>query len=153
MNNGILVNYIPVAISTFIVLALMIGVGLWLVYDNPPHKRKLSWHHLLKDSFHLSLIDEYRKTWTVNVYYNETVSDVVYIARTDRSLILRLPINMKYGEFIKFINSLDEIDNTLHLLLSGLVNEKAFTDLHFTRQDISTYKEFKRHLLLKALKN
>lgn len=151
--KSVSINYVAVFIVTLIVLGVLLSLAFWLFYDNPPDKRKLNWHQILKNNFHLSLIDEHRKTWSIDIFYNEAIIVPEYSLKGNTRLQLKLPIGLKYNDFIIFIKELEEPDNVLKHMLQGIINETELTELHFTRQDLSMYKEFKRHLLLKALKN
>jgi hypothetical protein len=147
-------NYLLLGGTSFLfVIVVMLGGAWWLIHDTPHNNRKLSWHQLVKNSFNLSLIDEKGRSWMIDILYNENITYPRYLIKGERRLHLQLPVGFKFSEFIVFVGSLEDVGEPFSSLVNGIIQESVLSSLHFTRQDLSLYHEFKRHLLIKALKH
>lgn len=135
-----------------IVLVIGASLALWWIHDQPAERQRFSWHQLIKNNFHISLFDELGKQWIIDIYYDEDIELPSWVTKGDRSLRVQFPEQFTRTDFIKFAEELSDIEETFSLIIKGVINEKALLELKFGRGDLVAYRDFKRHLLLKALK-
>lgn len=145
-------NMFIVVGMTFLIVVFMLACGWWLLHDQPKDKQKFSWHQMVLNSFYISLIDDEGKLWTLDIFYNEDVEEPTYLCKTERSMQIKLPMNFTHSAYKQFISNLTDVDRNFKYLITGVLEENRLGKLHFTKEDISTYREFKRYLLLKALR-
>lgn len=139
--------------STILIGILMVLAGIWLVRDHPPSTQRLTWHHLLKDSIHVSLLDEDGKIWILDIFYNENITSPTHNVQGERKMQIQLPVNYRYKDFVNYARNISLVHDKFEALVNGVYEESRLKNLHFTKRDLSEYREFKRHLLLKALRN
>lgn len=150
-------NFGPIQfLMTLGILVLIVGVlvvvGWWFVHDKPIDSHRFSWHQLVKDSFHVSVIDRLGKEHIADIHYNVNAKEPKYKTSSDRRLQVYLPVGFTREQFFEFITSIEHTDGHLSNIIMGIRQEKVLTEFHFSHNDISIYRDFKRHLLLKALK-
>lgn len=142
-----------VFVTVIVIVLAMVGVGWYWFHDLPAKSQKFSWHQLVRNSFNLTLIDDDYKTWVIDIFYNEDVTDPIYTVKGERKLLIQLPVGFEFKDFVELTKDLTDLNDNFSLLMDGVTQEKALRGLQFTRQDLSLYQEFKRHLLVKALKH
>jgi hypothetical protein len=139
------------AATVFLVLAILAGGGWWWVRDIPAAARKLSWHQVLINRFHLSLLDDRNRYWTLDILYNENIDSPTYAVKGTRHLSIQLPSDATFRDYIYLIKHLEGVHENFVLLAQGVIEESKLKRLSLTKEDISLYREFKRNLLLKVL--
>lgn len=135
-----------------IIVIFMLAVGWFFVRVKPADSHRFSWHQLVKDSFHISVIDRSGREHTVDIHYNVTEGAPGYKILSDRRLQIHLPIGFTRTEFFEFVSTIMDVDGYHFAIINGIRQEKLLSNFHFSHDDISIYRDFKRHLLLKALK-
>lgn len=145
-TDYIMLGFYVIVIFTF---ALM-GGWLWL-RDEPIATNKLSWHQIMANTFHVSLIDEEMKHWILNIFYNEKISSPTYTVKGENKLSIQLPPDTSFKEYLDFIKTIDDVHDNLKALAFGVYEESILGKLKFTKTDLSTYREFKRNLLIRVL--
>ncbi|AEV89745.1 hypothetical protein OBP_308 [Pseudomonas phage OBP] len=135
-----------------IVVAIGSTLAWWMIHDQPVGSQRFSWHQLTKNNFNVTLIDELGKTWIMDIHYNNNIEAPSCTMKGDRGLRIQLPVGYSRSEFIIFAKEISGIADCFALLVKGVVSEKELHKLNFGHDDIATYRDFKRHLLLKALK-
>lgn len=145
-------EYMLNGIVVLIMLGCIIG-AIWIfVYDRSADQR-FSWHQLVKNSFHIVVICLNGKEYTLDIHYNCKAQAPVYKLKGQRGLALYLPTGFTRQQFLDYVNGLTGIDDQLLKVIRSIRNESILKECKFTHEDISTYRDFKRHLLLKALRN
>lgn len=138
--------------GSMVVAVIVMGLmGLWWIRDEPMKSQKLSWHQVLANSFHISLIDDKSQHWTLDIFYNENITSPNYVIKGERKLYIQLPINTSFRDYIDLISHLEGVHDNFISLTSGIIEETKLKRLYFSKQDLSLYREFKRNLLLKVL--
>lgn len=135
-----------------IFIAVLIGGALVLFHDQSAEEQRFCWHQLVKNSFHISVIDSAGLTRTVDIHYNSKALTPKYTIKGERRIQIRLPDKMTRKEFFEFAATLQGIDESLTLIIRGINQERLLNEFKFSAEDISSYRDFKRHLLLKALR-
>lgn len=138
-----------------VLLAIVVGLIalLWyLVHDQKFNHNKFAWHRLFKNSFHLSYVDELNKTWTVDITYNSPITEPIHKAGKEGKFQIIIPATCTRECFVNFIESIDDLDGGIQLIIKGIVDDTILSDLDLSKEDNSIYREFRRDLLLKALK-
>lgn len=146
-------NLIVLGGSTILIGIVMVLLGLWLVRDQPPSTQRLTWHHLVKNAIHVSLLDEKGKIWILDIFYNENITSPVHEVQGERKMQIQLPMNYRYRDFIRYVKQVDLTHDKFEALINGVYEESKLKNLQLTKRDLFEYREFKRHLLLKALRN
>lgn len=143
-----------ILLGGIVLIVVVIGgaIAWWLIHDQPVGRNRFSWHQLTKDNFNITYIDELGKTWVMDIHYNDNIELPSCKIKGERSLRIQLPVGFTRHEFIKYANELTGIPINFSLIVKGVVSEKELHELNFGHDDITTYRDFKRHLLLKALK-
>ena len=133
------------------VLAIIGGGGWWWVRDVPAASHKLSWHQVMVNRFHLSLIDDRSRHWILDILYNEDIETPSYFVKGERHLFIQLPTNASFRDYIRLIRHLEGVHENFVSLTKGVVEESNLKRLSLTKEDLSLYREFKRNLLLRVL--
>lgn len=136
-----------------IVFVVMVAGVLIFIYDHSATQRRFNWHQLVKDSFSVTITDLEGKSYTLDIHYNCKSQIPVYKIKGTKSLSIHLPVGFSRNQFFELVNSISGIDNQLLLIVTGIRYERVLKECLFSNEDISTYRDFKRHLLLKALRN
>lgn len=126
---------------------------MWfLIHDQPEGEHKFSWHRLVKNCFHISIIGKQGEVWTADIHYN--TNDTLPICKTtgERKIQIYLPIGLTRTEFIKFTSELSDVDGHFITVIKSVSQKRLQTEFNFSREDLAVYRDFKRHLLLKVLK-
>lgn len=133
------------------VLAVIGGGGWWWVRDVPAASHKLSWHQVMVNRFHLSLIDDRSRHWILDILYNEDIDSPSYFVKGERHLFIQLPANASFRDYVRLIRHLEGVHENFVSLTRGVVEESNLKRLSLTKEDLSLYREFKRNLLLRVL--
>lgn len=144
-------DWLMLALTVLGILALVSGGGWWWIRDIPPSRHKLSWHQVLVNRFHLSLIDERSRYWTLDILYNENIVSPTYTVKGVRHLSIQLPSNSSFRDYVNLIKHLEGVHENFISLAEGVIEETKLKGLYLTKEDLSLYREFKRNLLLKVL--
>lgn len=145
-------NLVVILVAIIIISVVMVCVIWWLIHDESPTTHKFSWHQLVKNSFHASLIDEEGVTWMIDIYYNESIDAPLYTVKGESKLIIQVPKGYGVKRYLAYIRTLEDLPVNFKCLINGIFEEGTLSRLRFTKSDLSLYREFKRHLLLKAFK-
>lgn len=135
-----------------IIFVLGITLAYWMIRDRPAGQHRLSWHQLIKDNFHLSFIDSMDRSWTIDIHYNDGVGLPHSTLKGENHLRVQLPFELTYLDYVAFVNDISGIDRYLLSFLKGVISEKFLEGLKLSHNDLATYRDFRRHFLLKALK-
>lgn len=133
------------------ILVLFGGGGWWWFRDIPATAQKLSWHQVLVNRFHLSLIDDRSRHWTLDILYNEHIDTPTYTVKGERHLSIQLPENATFRDYARLIKHIEGVHENFISLTEGVIEESKLKRLSLTREDLSLYREFKRNLLLRVL--
>lgn len=136
--------------STILIGIIMLIIGILIVRDQPPSSQRLTWHSLLKNSVHISLLDEEGKLWILNIHYNERITSPNYAFMGERKMQIQVPLGYSYDDFVAYVKGLELMDDNFDGLVSGVFEENKLKKLHFTKRDIFEYREFKKQFILKA---
>lgn len=136
-----------------VIFLIMFGGIWWLIHDQPINEERFSWHQLVKNSFHVSIIDKDGKSHTADIHYNVKTDKATCRTKKERRLQIYLPEGFTRKEFFDFAGGLNDIDGTLRAVIRSVKEEKLIEEFGFSKADVSTYREFKRYLLLKALRS
>lgn len=145
------VDWLKLVLTMLMILALIGGGGWWWIRDVSANSNKLSWHQVLVNRFHLSLIDERSRLWTLDILYNEDIDTPTYAIKKERHLFIQLPVNSSFRDYVKLIKHLQGVHRKFLSLTEGVIEESKLKGLSLTKEDMSLYREFKRNLLLKVL--
>lgn len=135
------------------VAAALFGLAWYFICDQPIDQNRFSWHQLIRNSFHLSFIDENSETWVIDIHYNSKTTTPICRVTGEKKLQIQLPEDIPLKDFIAFVKSSDVVETKVYKVIQGVVKERVLLDLHFSKADVGIYRDFKRHLLLKALKH
>lgn len=145
------VDWLKLVLTMLIILAVMGGGGWWWIRDVSATANKLSWHQILVNRFHLSLIDERSRLWTLDILYNEDIDTPAYVIKKERHLFIQLPANSSFRDYARLIKHLQGVHENFLSLTEGVIEETRLKSLSLTKEDMSLYREFKTNLLLKVL--
>ncbi|UQT02668.1 hypothetical protein YUBABA_01640 [Serratia phage vB_SmaM-Yubaba] len=145
-------EYMLTAVVVIVMLICILGV-LWAFLHDRSADQKFSWHQLVKNSFHVVVICTDGKEYVIDIHYNCKAQTPVFKLKGQRGLVFYLPLGFTRQAFLDYINNLSGIDDQLLKVIKCIRNESILKGCNFTHEDISAYRDFKRHLLLKALRN
>lgn len=144
-------NWLVLGATVSVVLIVM-GVGAWWwVRDCSPVMRKLSWHQVMINRIHLSLIDERGRHWRLDIFYNEDIVSPKYVVKDRRDLYIQLPPEASLRDYLRLIKHLEGVHENFLSLTAGVIEESRLKRLDLTKEDLSLYREFKQNLLLRVL--
>lgn len=144
-------DWLMLGLTMLAIFAFIGGGGWWWVRDVPAAYRKLSWHQVLVNRFHLSLIDDRSRHWVLDILYNENVSSPSYFVKGERHLFIQLPTDATFRDYVRLIKHLEGVHENFISLTEGVIEETKLKGLSLTKEDLSLYREFKRNLLLRVL--
>lgn len=144
-------DWLMLGFIMFTIFVIIGGGGLWWVHDIPAASRKFSWHQVLVNRFHLSLIDDRSRHWVLDILYNENVDSPSYFVKGERHLFIQLPTNASFRDYVRLIKHLEGVHENFISLTEGVIEETKLKCLSLTKEDLSLYREFKRNLLLRVL--
>lgn len=138
--------------STILFIFVIISIGgWWWLRDISANSQKISWHQLLVNRFHLSLVDNRSRLWILDILYNENIDTPSYSIKGERHLFIRLPSDASFRDYARLIKHLEGVHENFISLTEGVIEETKLKKLSLTKEDLSLYREFKRNLLLKVL--
>lgn len=133
-------------------LAVVIIGTIWFFHDIPVNRQRFSWQQLLANNIYVSYIDSLGKTWVMEIDYNAGVGIPTCEYLSTHKVKFLIPTGYHRAQFVDFINGIPETETELNRLVKGITHENFLDSLHFGKEDLAIYRDFKRHLLLKALK-
>jgi len=144
-------DWLLLGVTMLTIFAIIGGGGWWWVRDVPAASQKFSWHQVLVNRFHLSLIDERSRHWVLDILYNENVDSPSYFVKGERHLFIQLPADASFRDYVRLIKHLEGVHENFISLTEGVIEETKLKGLLLTKEDLSLYREFKRNLLLRVL--
>lgn len=144
-------DWLMLACTVLVILTVVGGGAWWWVRDIPAAQHKLSWHQVLVNRFHLSLIDDRSRYWTLDILYNENIDSSTYTVKGDRHLSIQLPPDASFRDYVYLIRHLEGVHENFVAMAEGVIEETKLKRLYLTKEDLSLFREFKRNLLLKVL--
>lgn len=144
-------DWLMLGLTIVAIFGIISGGGWWWVRDVPAASQKFSWHQILVNRFHLSLIDERSRLWVLDILYNENVDSPSYFVKGERHLFIQLPSDASFRDYVRLIKHLEGVHENFVSLTEGVIEETKLKGLSLTKEDLSLYREFKRNLLLRVL--
>ena len=144
-------DWLMLGLTIVAIFGLISGGGWWWVRDVPAASQKFSWHQILVNRFHLSLIDDRSRLWILDILYNENVDSPSYFVKGERHLFIQLPSDASFHDYVRLIKHLEGVHENFVSLTEGVIEETKLKGLSLTKEDLSLYREFKRNLLLRVL--
>lgn len=145
-------EFFIILVALFSIIILLVLGLWWLVHDHQSNLHRFSWHRLLKNSFHLSYVDEAGFNWVIDIHYNSDKTEPSYKVVGDRKLQLTIPMTLSKQDFIDFISHISGLDSRIDSIIKGITSDSDLSGAHFTKEDHTIYRDFRRQLLLKALR-
>ena len=136
-----------------VIFFIMFAGMWWLVHDQAVDEHRFSWHQLVKNSFHISIIDKEGKSHSADIHYNAKTDKPTYRTKKERRLQIYLPEGFTRKQFFGFAAGIKDIDGELSSVIRSMKEERLIEEFEFTKDDINSYREFKRYFLLKALRS
>lgn len=133
------------------VVGMIIGT-VWFFRDHPVNKHRFSWQQLIANNFYISYIDGLGKAWIVEIDYNATVKSPACKHLGKRKARFLIPAGYRKSQFIDFLDSVPDMGIEVHKVIKGITHEDFLHELNFSKEDLMIYRDFKRNLLLRALK-